>query len=73
MLDGGDGLGGGESWDGAMARYTRACRRRFTVSFAVGHAVRALTRTPLLDGIAMLYNSPRVRSTVGCDSSLSFE
>jgi flavin-dependent dehydrogenase len=52
-------------WAAAMRRYTIACRRRFTVSFAVGHAVRALVRTPLLDGIASLYNSPRVRTAVG--------
>jgi flavin-dependent dehydrogenase len=49
----------------AMRRYTAACRRRFTVSFLVGHAVRGLVRTPILDGIAMLYNSPAIRSAVG--------
>jgi geranylgeranyl reductase family protein len=53
------------SWDLAMARYTRACRRRFTLGFAAGHAVRALVETPLLDGIARLYNSPRIRGVVG--------
>ncbi len=56
---------GERGWDEAMGRYTRTCRRRFTASFAVGHAVRALVRTPLLDGIATLYNSPAVRSAVG--------
>jgi geranylgeranyl reductase family protein len=56
---------GERSWDAAMLRYTRACRRRFTASFAVGHAVRALVRTPLLDGIAALYNNPAVRTVVG--------
>jgi flavin-dependent dehydrogenase len=58
-------IGGELSFDAAMRRYTVACRRRFTASFAVGHLVRALVRTPLLDGIASLYNSPRVRSAVG--------
>jgi flavin-dependent dehydrogenase len=53
------------SFAAAMRRYTIACRRRFTVSFAVGHVVRALVSTPLLDGIAALYNSPRVRTAVG--------
>jgi flavin-dependent dehydrogenase len=56
---------GRADWDTAMREYARACRRRFTASFAVGHAVRALVKTPLLDGIATLYNDPRVRSTVG--------
>ncbi len=55
---------GEQPWDEAMRRYTHACRRRFTASFVVGHAVRALTRTPLLDGLAMLYNDPRVRTAV---------
>ncbi len=58
-------VSGERSWDDAMRRYTRACQRRFTASFVVGHAVRALVRTPLLDGIAMLYNDPRVRGAVG--------
>jgi menaquinone-9 beta-reductase len=46
----------------AMRSYAWACRRRFTTSFVIGHAVRALVQTPLLDGIAGLYNSPRVRN-----------
>lgn len=49
----------------AMKRYTAELRRRFTASFVVGHVVRGLTRTPLLDGVAALYNSPTVRSTLG--------
>lgn len=49
----------------AMKRYARACRRRFTASFVLGHAVRGLVQTPLLDGIATLYNSPTVRGTLG--------
>jgi len=57
-------IAGERSWDAAMRRYTRACRARFTLGFAVGHAVRALVKTPLLDGIATLYNDPRVRTTV---------
>jgi geranylgeranyl reductase family protein len=58
-------LQGERAWDEATRGYARACRRRFTASFAVGHAVRALVRTPLLDGIAALYNSPAVRGVVG--------
>jgi geranylgeranyl reductase family protein len=56
---------GERAWEDAMRRYTNACRRRFTLGFALGHAIRALVHTPLLDGIATLYNSPRVRSTLG--------
>jgi geranylgeranyl reductase family protein len=58
-------LRGERSWEDAMSRYTNACRKRFTLSFLVGHAVRALVETPLLDRIATLYNSPRVRRAVG--------
>ena len=45
----------------AMRRYAWACRRRFTASFLVGHAVRGLVQTPLLDGVAALYNSRSAR------------
>ena len=58
-------LHGQLGFEAAMHLYTRACRRRFTASFVVGHAVRALVETPLLDGIALLYNSPRVRGALG--------
>jgi flavin-dependent dehydrogenase len=57
-------LRGRASFEEAMRVYTRACRRRFTTSFLVGHAVRALVATPLLDGIATLYNDARVRGAV---------
>jgi menaquinone-9 beta-reductase len=55
---------GEASEEQAMRDYTRTCRRRFTASFVIGHAVRALVRTPLLDGLSTLYNSPRVRGAV---------
>src|SRR5262249_2999106 len=45
----------------AWARYQDRCRREFTASFFVGHALRAMVRTPMLDVIAMAYNSPTVR------------
>jgi menaquinone-9 beta-reductase len=48
----------------AMARYARACRRRFTGSFLAGHLVRGLVQTPILDGLALVYNDRRVRSAV---------
>jgi flavin-dependent dehydrogenase len=45
----------------AWRRYRWQCRRRFTVGFAVGHALRGALRTPLLDVVAATYNSPSVR------------
>jgi flavin-dependent dehydrogenase len=48
----------------AMRAYTRMLRRRFTAAFVVGHGVRALVRTPIMDGIASLYNNPAVRGAV---------
>jgi geranylgeranyl reductase family protein len=48
----------------AFATYTRALRWRFTGSFLAGHLLRAVLRTPLLDGIATVYNAPEVRRAV---------
>jgi menaquinone-9 beta-reductase len=55
---------GERSEEEAMRAYTRALRRRFTAGFLLGHGVRALVRTPLLDGIAALYNNPAIRGAV---------
>jgi flavin-dependent dehydrogenase len=49
----------------AWRRYTMKLRKRFTVGFVVGNALRVLLKTPLLDGIAMAYNSPEVRRVAG--------
>jgi flavin-dependent dehydrogenase len=49
----------------AFGRYTNRLRKRFTPSFVVGHVLRAVLRTPLLDGIAMAYNTPSVRRAAG--------
>jgi geranylgeranyl reductase family protein len=49
----------------ALRRYTWACRRRFTAGFLMGHAVRGLVQTPLLDGVARVYNNPAVRGAFG--------
>jgi geranylgeranyl reductase family protein len=59
-----DVLAGRQSEARAWAAYARECRRKFTASFVVGHVVRAMVQTPALDGIAMLYNNPRVRDLV---------
>ena len=52
----------GQAWSEVARRYTWACRRRFTASFAVGHLVRGIMRTPLLDGVAVLYNKSAIRT-----------
>lgn len=48
----------------AMRRYLWRCRKEFTVSFAMGHVVRALVQTPILDGLARVYNHPMMRKLV---------
>jgi geranylgeranyl reductase family protein len=45
----------------AWRNYQWRCRRRFTFSFLMGHALRGALRTPLLDLVAMAYNDPTVR------------
>jgi len=50
-----------------MARlraYTWQCRKHFTGSFVMGHALRAAMKTPVFDWIADAYNHPRVRGVV---------
>lgn len=49
---------------GAWNRYVWQHRRRFTAGFLGGHALRAVVKTPLLDGVARLYNNPSVRKAV---------
>ena len=48
----------------AMRRYLWRCRKEFTVSFAMGHVVRGLVASPVLDGLASLYNNPLMRKMV---------
>jgi geranylgeranyl reductase family protein len=45
----------------AWSRYTWQCRQRFTTGFVMGHVMRAVLKTPLLDAVAATYNSPLVR------------
>jgi flavin-dependent dehydrogenase len=47
-----------------LAAYTAECRRRFTLGFAMGHVVRGVMKTPLLDWTADAYNNPRIRGVV---------
>jgi geranylgeranyl reductase family protein len=44
-----------------FSRYTWQCRQRFTAGFLVGHVLRGAIKTPLLDTMAMAYNSPTIR------------
>jgi len=48
----------------AFRRYVWTHRKRFTVGFLAGHALRAVIRSPVLDAVATLYESPRVRKAV---------
>ena len=52
---------GGKSEKSVWRRYTWQCRQRFTAGFLVGHIIRGALKTPLIDGIALAYNSPSVR------------
>jgi geranylgeranyl reductase family protein len=48
----------------AWQRYEWQHRKRFTAGFMGGLALRGIVDSPVLDGVARLYNSPRVKRTV---------
>lgn len=48
----------------AWRAYVWRHRRRFTAGFFAGHALRAIIRSPVLDGVAALYNQPAIRRNV---------
>ena len=50
--------------EAAWRAYLWSHRRRFTAGFLAGHALRAVVRSPVLDGIAALYNQPAIRRSV---------
>jgi flavin-dependent dehydrogenase len=50
--------------EAAWRSYVWSHRRRFTAGFLAGHALRAVIRSPVLDGIAALYNQPAIRRGV---------
>jgi flavin-dependent dehydrogenase len=56
-----DVLSGAASEAAAWGRYTRRIRLRFTGGILMGHLLRAVMHTPLLDGLSVIYNHPRVR------------
>lgn len=57
-------LAGASSEKDAWRRYTWRCRARFTPGFLLGHGLRALFRTPVLDGLATLFNNEWVREAL---------
>ena len=59
-----DVLRGVSSEQQAWQRYQWKCRQRFTLGFFAGHAIRAAVKTPLVDMVAVAYNSPSVRRAV---------
>lgn len=48
----------------AWSSYVMRHRKRFTASFVAGHTLRAVIDSPLLDGVADVYNHPVVRKVV---------
>jgi geranylgeranyl reductase family protein len=51
----------GASEKKAFDRYTWRCRQRFTTGFLMGHVLRGLLKTPILDWTATIYGSETVR------------
>jgi menaquinone-9 beta-reductase len=49
-----------KAWD----RYVMQHRKRFTAAFLAGHTLRAVIDSPILDGVADLYNHPMIRKLV---------
>jgi geranylgeranyl reductase family protein len=46
----------------AWQSYTWRCRQKFTGGFVMGHAIRGMLKTPLLEWVASAYNNPTVRN-----------
>jgi menaquinone-9 beta-reductase len=59
-----DVLAGCASEEAAWKSYLWKHRKRFTLGFAAGYAVRAAVRGGVLDAMAMAYDNPTVRRTV---------
>lgn len=54
----------GESESKAWKSYVQAHRKRFTSAFIAGHLLRTVVDSPILDGVADVYNNPLVRKVV---------
>jgi geranylgeranyl reductase family protein len=57
-------LSGRASEEAAWRDYVWKHRKRFTLGFVAGHAVRAIVSSPVLDAVAQLYENPWVRRSV---------
>jgi flavin-dependent dehydrogenase len=57
-----DVLQGVKSEDKSWRDYQWQCRKTFTAGFAMGHVIRGMLRTPLLEWVAAAYNNPTVKS-----------
>jgi hypothetical protein len=55
-----EGASEAEAW----RRYEWQCRRRFTFSFLMGWVVRGAVTTPILDGLAAVFNNPMVQRAI---------
>ena len=53
----------GEDEAASLATYERRCRKTFRASFLGGGLFRGLVRTPILDGLVRMGDTPIVRST----------
>jgi len=59
-----DVLAGRTSEEEAWKQYVWKHRKRFTLSFLAGHAVRAAVRSGVLDAMAYAYDNPTIRKGV---------
>lgn len=59
-----DVLAGRVSEEEAWKSYVWKHRKRFTLGFIAGHAVRAVVRSGVLDAVALAYDNPMVRRSV---------
>jgi geranylgeranyl reductase family protein len=59
-----DVLSGRVSEEEAWKSYVWKHRKRFTLGFIAGHAVRAVVRSGVLDAVALAYDHPLVRRSV---------
>ena len=53
-----------ESEAAAWKSYVWKHRKRFTLGIAGGLLLRAVVDSPVLDGVAKIYNNPKVRKSV---------
>ena len=59
-----DVLAGRTSEQDAWKRYVRQHRKRFTLGFLAGYAIRGAVKSGVLDAMAAAYDNPTVRRAV---------